>query len=159
MASDQNEPDIERPPPEEIKRMRQEHPSGWMQLAKTPARALLIDALIESPPKYEFTPPQIAERAGITAQSVRNHIEALEALGIVEEVSNGNYVLKEKSRVMMELDRLVSAVTAIRSGVAKQTTEEVDPDLIMDNSQVDDSDTDSTFGMNNGPNRMISNAD
>lgn len=159
MPKDQNQQDISRPPKDKIKEIRRENPSGWMQLAKSPARALLIDALIESPPQHKFTAPQIAERAGISDQSVRNHIEELESLGVVENVSGNTYIIKEKSRVMMELDHLVSAVTAIRSGAARKTAEDINPDLAMDNSQADSQDQDSAINFGDGPGRMITNAD
>lgn len=135
MADEQNEFGDGRPDLATVKKMRQEHPSGWLELSMHPSRALLIDSLLDAPPGYEFSPPEISPRAGISAQSVRNHIDVLETRGLVEKVGRSRYKLNDKSRVLKELDHLNSAVTAIRSRMAGRGVDTIDPDELMDNSR------------------------
>ncbi|MFB6175873.1 MAG: MarR family transcriptional regulator, partial [Halobaculum sp.] len=118
----------ERPDLETIKRMRRDHPSGWLELSMTPARALLIDAILDSPPGHEFTTGTISRRAGISAQAVRNHIDVLVDRGIVERTSETEYRVVDDSTVLAELERLNGAVTSVRSGVPQERTAELNPD-------------------------------
>lgn len=131
-----------RPDLETVKEMRRNHPSGWLELSKDPARALLIDALLDAPPGYEFSPTEISPRAGVSDQSVRNHIDILVDRGLVEEIDASRYRLNDTSRIMTELEHLNSAVAAVRSGAATKKIETVDPDEMMDNSQRDASNDD-----------------
>lgn len=123
-----------RPDLNTIKEMRRNHPSGWLQLAKDPARALLIDAILDAPPNYEFSPPEIGPRAGISDQSVRNHIDTLARIGIVEPIGDSRYVVLDRGRVMKELKELNSAVTAVRSGMSTPEEDFTHPSKLMDNS-------------------------
>ena len=137
MGNTQNEFGKDRPDLAAVKEMRREHPSGWMELAKDPARALLIDTLLDSPPGYEFTPSEISPRAGISDQSVRNHIDILVDRGILDQIGNSEYKLNDKSRIFVELEGLNSAVNAVRSGMASIETNYIDPDKMMDNATQD----------------------
>jgi DNA-binding transcriptional ArsR family regulator len=137
MPEDKNEFGENRPDLETIKQFRLENSSGWLELSKSRARAILIDSLLDAPPGYEFTPPEIAPRAGITDQSVRNHIDILEEVGLVEKVDESRYQLNNESRVLMELEQLNSAVTGVRSGMSSADSGEFDPDEFMDNAKRD----------------------
>jgi len=112
MMPDQNEFDTARPDAEEIKEMRHEHPSGWLQLSKSEARALVVDAILDAPPEYCFTPPEIAARAGVSPQSVRNHLPALMDCGLVERESNSTYSVDPNSEVLAKLHKLSDEVAA-----------------------------------------------
>lgn len=135
MPDEQTEFGEGRPDLEEVKEMRREHPSGWLELSMDPARALLIDAILDSPEDYTFSPPEIAPRAGISAQSVRNHIGVLVERGVLEKVGDSQYRINSKGRVTCELEQLNNAVTAVRSGAADGKDRSIDPDELMDNSQ------------------------
>lgn len=103
----------------EIKRMRREYPSGWLELSMYEARALLVDAILDTGPEHEFNHSDLSQRAGITDESVRNHIDVFVDLGLIEPVSMGGtrtYRVNERSRVLFELDNLNSAVNSIRAG-------------------------------------------
>lgn len=140
MSSNQTEFGEGRPDRSAVKRMRREHPSGWMELAKDPSRALIIDAIIDSPHDYEFTPPEMGPRAGVSDESVRNHISELEKVGIVRETDSGKYRVDGDSRVLMEIEELNSAVNAVLSEMADKKIKGVDPDQAMDNSTVETKD-------------------
>lgn len=134
MAKDQTEFGDGRPALEDVKEMRRSNPSGWLALSMDPTRALLIDAILDSPDGYEFTPPEIAPRAGISDQSVRNHLPVLRNLGIVKS-KHSKYVVRGGSPVMSELEELNSAVTAVRSGQSPDRSSSFDPDELMDNAR------------------------
>lgn len=122
------------PARDETKRMRREHPSGWLELSMTPARALLIDAILDAPPGHEFTTGTISERAGITPQAVRNHVDVLVDRGVVAAVDETTYRVVDDSVILAELEELNAAVGAVRAGVADERTGELDPDERMDNA-------------------------
>lgn len=119
MTDEQNEVGQEGPSLQEIKQMRREAPSGWLELSMYESRALLVDAILDTPPSYQFTHSDIAQRAGITDESVRNHIEVLVDLGLVESIGEGKiheYSVNEDSRVLFEIESLNDSVTEVRSG-------------------------------------------
>lgn len=148
----------ERPSLDEIKQMRQEHPSGWLELAMTPARALLVDAVLDSPPGHEFTTGTISERAGITPQAVRDHLDVLVNRGVVESVDGMAYRIVDDSVVLRELEELNAAVGAVRAGVADKRVGKTDPDKRADNAGDDRSVV--TGELNKPtPDRSVSNAD
>lgn len=148
----------ERPTLDEIKRMRQEHPSGWLELAMTPARALLVDAILDSPPGHEFTTGTISERAGITPQAVRDHLDVLVDRGVVASVDGTTYRVVDDSVVLRELEELNAAVGAVRAGVADKRFGGTDPDERADNAG-DTETTPAGRAERPTPNRSVSNAD
>ena len=123
-----------RPGLDEIKQMRKDRPSGWLELSMTPARALLIDAILDSPPSHEFTTGTISERAGITPQAVRDHLDVLLEHGVVEEVDGSAYRVVDESVVLQELQALNSAVGAVRAGVTDERIDRQEPDERVDNA-------------------------
>lgn len=147
-----------RPSLEEIKQVRREHPSGWLELAMTPARALLIDAVLDSPPGHEFTTGTISERTGITPQAVRDHLDVLVSRGVVESVDETTYRIVDDSVVLQELEELNAAVGAVRAGVANERVERPDPDEWADNA--DGERPGSTHDrVGSQPNQRVLNAD
>lgn len=112
-----------RPGPEEVKQMRRDYPSGWLELSMYESIALMIDALIDAPPGYSFSNPELAGRAGISAESVRNHIGTLEELGIVKGIDDkSKRQVNDESRVLREIFGLNDAVNAVRSGASASVT-------------------------------------
>jgi hypothetical protein len=148
----------ERPTLDEIKRMRREHPSGWLELAMTPARALLVDAILDSPPGHEFTTGTISERAGITPQAVRDHLDVLVDRGVVASVDGTTYRIVDDSVVLRELEKLNAAVGAVRAGVADERLGGTDPDERADNAG-DTGSIPAGRAERPTPNRSVSNAD
>lgn len=119
MADEQNEIGEDGRSLREIKRMRREYPSGWLELSMYEARALLVDAILDSGPGGEFTHADLSRQAGITDESVRTHIDVFVDLGLIKPVSEEGiqtYRVNERSRVLFELENLNSAVNAIRAG-------------------------------------------
>lgn len=106
-----------RPEPEEVKQMRRDYPSGWLELSMFESLALMIDALIDAPPGYTFSNPELADRAGISDESVRNHIGTLEELGIVNRPADSTkFRVNDDSRILQEIFGLNDAVNAVRTG-------------------------------------------
>lgn len=104
---------------EEIKEMRRDYPSGWLELTMFESLAFMIDALIDAPPAYMFTNPELADRAGLSDESVRNRIDILEELGVVRRAPDGHhYQVNDDSRVLQEILGLNDAVNAVRSGAS-----------------------------------------
>lgn len=148
----------ERPSLDEIKRMRRNHPSGWLELSMTPARALLLDAILDSPPGHEFTTGTISERAGITPQAVRDHLGVLLDRGVVTAVDATTYRIVDESLVLRELQGLNAAVGAVRAGAADERGR-VDPDERMDNATTSHGGQPHTPGPAEAHDRRLSNAD
>jgi predicted transcriptional regulator len=73
----------------EMKERRLEHPSGWLYLCQHASVHLIVDALLSVDPRREFTQTELADLAGVSAQSVRRHIDKLVELGVVSETAGG----------------------------------------------------------------------
>ncbi|XGI84768.1 hypothetical protein ACEU6E_10665 (plasmid) [Halorutilales archaeon Cl-col2-1] len=98
----------------DTKEERLEHPSGWLYLTQHESIPILIDALLDLPPRKEFNKTELAEHAGVTRQTVGNYIDLLLEVNILEEVPNTSpkrYRLTE-SEVVKELFELNSAINA-----------------------------------------------
>lgn len=101
------------------KALRKEYPSGWMVLAKHPSVALMLDALLDAPPDWEFNQTEWGDRAGISRESVRKHLDLLLDVGVVEEVDSSphpRYRVDEGGPVMQALHSLNGAVNRVGSG-------------------------------------------
>lgn len=140
MTDDPNQIGHNRPDLDTVKKMRQDYPSGWMKLSKAPALALLIDAVLDTPPGGKFTVAEISERAGISTQSVRNHISTLIETGIVKDDDSDTYSINDRSKVLAELEKLNSAVNAVSSGATGKTFEEPETARELDNSKSESED-------------------
>lgn len=110
--------EIEGDPPEgemSIKERRYKHPSGWLYLTQHDSIPILVDALLDLPPRREFNKKELAEHTGVTRQTVGTYIPLLQELEIVEAVPNTNptrYRVAD-SEVVRELYELNSALNAI----------------------------------------------
>lgn len=92
--------------------MRYEHPSGLLVIMPQGARALILDTIMDMPPHKEFNKSELAEWSGVSRQSVAEHLDLLNAVGVVEGVSTNRYRLNDESDVTQELFDLNGAVNA-----------------------------------------------
>jgi len=105
----------EVPDGSEVGELRREQPSGWMRLARNETIPKVVDALLDSRPGREFNKSELARQAGVSRQSVTNHIDELVDLGVVAEVpstSPQRYRLRQESPVAGKLRELNSTVNA-----------------------------------------------
>ncbi len=112
----------------DMKKIRRNHPSGWLYLTKNDSVNYVLDALIDLPPGKEFNKTELADQVGISRESVRKHIELFLELGILEEVtgtSNQRYRLNIDGRVTNEVFAVNSAVNAARG--EEEITIDLDP--------------------------------
>lgn len=72
------------------KSFREEHPSGWLVLTRNESVPYMIDALLDLPPHREFNQTELADRAGVSRQSVGRHLDVLLDTRIIEPVANTN---------------------------------------------------------------------
>ena len=96
------------------KQLRLEHSTGWLLLAKHDSVCIIIDALLGLPPQSELNKTELAEHAGVSRQSVTDHIDLLLALDVLEAVpdtSPTRYRMPD-SAVVKELFELNSALNA-----------------------------------------------
>ena len=95
-------------------RSRLNHPTGFLLLTKHDSVPIIIDALLCSPPRREFNKTELADHAGVSRQSVTNHIDLLLALDVLEEVPNSSPTRYRmpRSAVVEELFELNSARNA-----------------------------------------------
>lgn len=93
---------------------RLEHSTGWLELTKHDSVPIIIDALLCLPPRREFNKTELADHAGVSRQSVTNHIDLLLALDVLEEVpdTSPTRYRMPKSAVVQELFELNSALNA-----------------------------------------------
>lgn len=101
------------------KEFRKNLPSGWMEVTRYETLVLVIDALLESPSSREFTPSELAEQAGASPKSVKNHIDSLVRLGIVDELGdkreNVRYSLNDRSPITQEIFKLSRIVDQVKN--------------------------------------------
>lgn len=100
----------------DVKEARLEHPSGFLRLTRSETVPIVVDALLDLPPGREFNKTEIAERAGVTRQSVTNHVDVLFELEVIEEVpetSPQRYRVAD-SDVVRTLFELNSALNSVR---------------------------------------------
>lgn len=79
----------------------------------------MIDALFDLQPHREFNQTELAELAGVSRQSVGQHLELLLEIGVIEPVANTSpqrYRFEEKSSVSEAIIRLDGAMNA--AGIA-----------------------------------------
>lgn len=109
------------------KALRKEYPSGWMVLAKHPSVALMLDALLDAPPGWEFNQTEWGDRAGISRESVRKHLDLLLDVGVVEEIDaspHPRYRVNEEGPVMQALHDLNGAVNSVGSGDERELVDQ-----------------------------------
>jgi DNA-binding transcriptional ArsR family regulator len=97
----------------DVAELRDEYPTGWRILTQKDSVGLMIDAIMDSLPGSEFTKTELADRAGVSRQSVHSHLDLLLALGVLErvpETSPERYRADRDSDVLELLHRLEGAV-------------------------------------------------
>lgn len=103
---------------EETRKMRLANSTGWLDLTSNQTLPFVVDALLDAPLQYEFTTGEIAQRAGVSPQSVRTYIGILTALGIVESLDDTTpqrYRFNPEGLVMQEIYNLNNAINQMRS--------------------------------------------
>jgi DNA-binding transcriptional ArsR family regulator len=88
--------------------LRDEYPSGWRILTQHESVGYMIDALMDAP-DYQFSKSKLAEKAGVSRQSVHTHLDLLLRLNIVRVVEDSapeQYTLNTNSELVEELHRL-----------------------------------------------------
>lgn len=63
-----------------------ECPSGYLVLTRNQSVQYNVDALLDLPAKREFNKRELVDEAGVSRQSVQNHIDLLVGVGLLEEV-------------------------------------------------------------------------
>ncbi|MEZ3145181.1 winged helix-turn-helix domain-containing protein [Halobaculum sp. MBLA0143] len=104
---------------EDMKRQRLSEPSGWLHLTSNDHAQLLVDALIDGYPD-SFNKTELADFAGVSRDTVYDHIELLEELDVAEDVNRG-----KQTRYRFDPDSDVSdAILAVDAAV--QSAQEMD---------------------------------
>lgn len=92
----------------ELATLRDEYPSGWRVLTQYDSVGYMIDALLDAP-DYHFSKSKLAEKSGVTRQSVHTHLpllRRLEIVQVVEDSSPEKYTLNSGDELVRELHRL-----------------------------------------------------
>lgn len=128
------------PESESIKSRRRANPSSWLELTDNQTLPLVVDALLDSPPGKEYNKTELANFAGVSRESVREHIETLLKFGIVEEVDDTTptrYRLNDHGKATVSLFELNSALNSVASGekenVELKQSEQSDADPLLEN--------------------------
>ncbi len=94
---------------------RESYPTGWLVLTKNESAAKIIDALLDLPPTREFNQTELAEQADVSRQSVKNHLDLLLGLDVLEPVDGTRpqrYRFNAESEVSEAIIRLDGAVNS-----------------------------------------------
>jgi DNA-binding transcriptional ArsR family regulator len=111
---------------ESVEHSRYEHPSGWLLLTQHESVQLMLDGLLSYPPYREFNKTELAEHAGVSRQSVSNHIDLLLTLNIIEEVEGTTpqrYRFNEESSVsqgIIDLNGRINSIGESETTVASE---------------------------------------
>jgi len=70
--------------------LRDEYPSGWRILVQNESVGYILDALMDALPGAEFTKSELADKAGVSRQSVYSHLDLLLVLGVLEPVEDSS---------------------------------------------------------------------
>ena len=73
-----------------IDKLRDEYPSGWRILVQNESVGYILDALMDALPGSEFTKSELADKAGVSRQSVYTHLDLLLLLGVLEPVEGSS---------------------------------------------------------------------
>lgn len=86
-----------------IDELRDEYPSGWRILVQNESVGYILDTLMDALPGSEFTKSELADKSGVSRQSVYSHLDLLLVLGVLEPVEDSS---PERYRVNAENDLL-----------------------------------------------------
>jgi biotin operon repressor len=92
--------------------LRDEYPSGIRVLMQNESVGYMIDALMDMPGTH-FSKSLLADKAGVSRQSVHTHIDLLKNLGIVCEIEGDNhteYTLNDDDELVRQLHILEGLV-------------------------------------------------
>jgi len=92
--------------------LRDEYPSGIRVLMQNESVGYMIDALMDMPGTH-FSKSMLADKAGVSRQSVHTHIDLLNNLGIVRVVEGENhteYTLNDDDEIVKQLHLLEGLV-------------------------------------------------
>ena len=92
----------------EIADLRDEYPSGLRVLLQNESVGYMLDALMDIP-GTQFNKSRLAEKAGVSRQSVHTHIALLVNLGIVRETDASGttqYTLDQEEEIVRLLYQL-----------------------------------------------------
>ncbi len=70
--------------------LRDEYASGWRILVQNESVGYILDALMDSTPRAEYTKSELATNAGVSRQSLYTHLDLLLALNVVEPVQHSS---------------------------------------------------------------------
>lgn len=90
-----------------------DYKTGWRVLTGNQSVVKMIDTLLDFPPHKEVTKTELAELAGVSRQSVHNHIELLVYIDVVEPVPDSSpqrYRFNHESEVSEAIIRLEGAM-------------------------------------------------
>lgn len=109
---------------DEMKEIRRQYPTGWLDFVDDEAMRLAVDALLDPPPEAEFTTSDLAERAGLNEEDTERCIDRLWEMGFLERslVDSSVYRLNECSQVAEAIFTLNGAMIAARSEDAEHET-------------------------------------
>jgi hypothetical protein len=96
----------------DTKQLRFEHPSGVLRLFRHESVAVLVDGVLDMPPRREFTRTEFADHTGLTRQTVSSYVDLLVEMDVLETVPNSSprrYRVAE-SAVVQQLHELNSAL-------------------------------------------------
>ncbi|WP_135854721.1 hypothetical protein [Halorussus salinus] len=114
----------------DMKQLRRQNPSAWLELTDNQTLPLVIDALLDSPPGREFNKKELGDHAGVSRESVRTYVDTLLKFNVVEEVPDTNprrYRLNDEGKVTRALFELQSALNA-EGAAATQDQRNVAPE-------------------------------
>jgi len=98
---------------------REAYPSGWLVLTKHQSAAKIVDALLDLPPTREFNQSELADLAGVSRQSVNNHLDLLLGVEVIQEVEHSSpqrYQFDPTSDVSQAIIQLDGAMNAAGPG-------------------------------------------
>ncbi|WP_436933716.1 winged helix-turn-helix domain-containing protein [Halovenus marina] len=132
----------------DVKKSRLEtNPSGWMTLTRYETVRLIVDALLEAPPGYQFNKSELERRAGVSREAIREHIPLLIELGVVEEIDNGawaEYQLNDDGKVTRQIFQLNNAANSVLAGERKNVRSKPIP-AVEEAIQIDEEATHHVF--------------
>lgn len=91
--------------------LRDETPSGWLELTRNEYAPYLIETLLESPPGHSGKIDNLERRSGVPQSELDELLDLLVALDIIS-VDGQTYSVNDDSPILMELHHLNSAINA-----------------------------------------------
>lgn len=106
-------------PNDNDEQFREKYPTGWLVLTKNESAAKIVDALLDLPPHREFNQSELSDLAGVSRQSVSNHLDLLLGVNIIEPVEQSSpqrYRFNPESEVSQAVIQLDGAMNAAGPG-------------------------------------------